>query len=110
MSKVQPISDFLPDGETDDALAQLQRFAGLDEPESPRVVVKRAMPDREILAAMTGLGSLLAVRLILALAVVGAFVLAYMAMRDPRPVGLWVLVAYAATVIFPLVYLSTKRT
>lgn len=113
MPNVQPISDFMeePAAAEDDPMARLQRLAGAYEAEErPRVVVKRAMPDKEVLAVMSGLGALLAVRLILALAVIGAFVLAYLATQSPARHGLWILVAYAVTVIFPLVYLSTKRT
>lgn len=76
----------------------------------PRVVIKRAMPDREILAAMSGLGAVLAVRLMLALAAVGAFFLAWQAMSQPSIMGICVLVAYAVTTVVPLTYLSTKRT
>lgn len=75
-----------------------------------RTVVKRAMPDREILAAMNGLGALLAVRLMLALAVIGAFYLAWMAMTKPSLMAISVLAAYAITTVGPLTYLSTKRT
>lgn len=83
--------------------------APLPEP-APRVVVKRAMPDREILAAMNGLGAVLAVRLMLALAVLGAFTLAYLAMEKASVMAICVLAAYALTTVGPLTYLSTKRT
>lgn len=108
MARVQAISEFTPEVEAEEnPLEQLRQFV---EPPQERVVVKRVMPDREILAAMTGLGSLLAVRLILALAVVGAFILAFLAMSSTNAMAIWVLLAYAATVILPLTYLSTKRT
>lgn len=110
MSNVQPISDFMEEPQGEDPMSLLHRLAGSEPDPAPRVVVKRVMPDREILAVMSSIGSILAVRLILALAVVGAFALAYMAVTSPAVHALWVLVAYAVTVIFPLVYLSTKRT
>lgn len=97
-----------------DAYARLEALAGApipaSEPAAPRVIVKRALPDREILSAMAGLGSVLAVRLMLLLAVVGAFLLAYLAMTGTNTMGLYVLVAYALTIVAPLVWLSTKRT
>lgn len=108
MARVQAISDFAEDFQEDPQVDPMERLRSFVDTE-PQVVVKRVMPDREILAAMTGLGSLLAVRLILALSVVGAFSLAYIAITSPSPNGLFVLLAYAVTVIFPLVYLSAKR-
>lgn len=79
-------------------------------PPVERVVVKRAMPDREILTAMAGLGAVLAVRLMLLLAAIGAFALAYMAMAAPTWMALAVLGTYAVTIVGPLVWLSTVRT
>lgn len=99
-----------------DLLAAFERLEAIGEtgvvppPVPPKVVIRRAMPDREILAAMNGLGALLAVRLMLALAVAGAFVLAYLAMRTPSVMAISVLVSYALTTVGPLTYLSTKRT
>ncbi len=78
-------------------------------PPEERVVVRRVLPDREILAAMNGLGAILAVRLMLALAVCGAFVLAYTAMPKPDSMALWMLGIYGVVVIAPLAWLSTKR-
>lgn len=89
---------------------QLIGDTGVVPPQEPRVVVRRAMPDREILAAMNGLGALLAVRVMLAACVSGAFVLAYLAMQRPSIMAITVLVAYALTTVGPLTYLSTKRT
>lgn len=82
----------------------------LPEPEPPKVVIKRVLPEREVLAAMSGLGAVLAVRLMLALAVTGAFVLAYQAMAKPTSMAIFLLCAYAATTVVPLTYLATKRT
>ena len=94
--------------QTTEAMVALNERAAV--PPVPKVVVKRAMPDREILAALNGLGAVLAVRLMLALAVVGAFFLAWTAMMSPSVMTVVVLVAYALTTVGPLTYLSTKRT
>lgn len=80
----------------------------LPDPAPP--VIKRVLPDREILTAMTGLGAILTVRLMLAAAVGGAFLLAYQAMQSPSLMAIEVLVAYAVTTVAPLTFLSTKRT
>jgi hypothetical protein len=82
----------------------------LTPPPPPRVIVRRALPDREILGAMAGLGSVLAVRLMLLMAVVGAFALAWQAMPSPSLTAICLVLAYAATVVLPLVWLATKRT
>lgn len=114
---VEPGEDAPPEGAVShaDVRAAIERLqligeTGVVPPPEPRVVVRRAMPDREILTAMTGLGALLAVRVMLAAAVSGAFVLAYLAMKTPSIMAITVLVAYAMTTVGPLTYLSTKRT
>lgn len=115
---VEPGEDAPPEGAVShaDVRAAMERLQLIGEtgvvlpPPEPRVVVRRAMPDREILAAMNGLGALLAVRVMLAAAVSGAFVLAYLAMKTPSIMAISVLVAYALTTVGPLTYLSTKRT
>lgn len=76
----------------------------------PRVVIKRALPDKEILAAMSGLGAVLVVRVLLAAVQGGAFWLAWRAMDKPSIMSIVVLVTYALTAVAPLTYLSTKRT
>lgn len=93
------------------AFARLEQMGvdGVVTPTAPKVIVKRAMPDREILAAMSGLGAVLAVRMMLTLAVIGGWWLAFMAMGAPSIMGISVLVAYALTTVGPLTYLSTKR-
>lgn len=99
--------------EMEAAFAKLAADLGLTLGPAPappeRVIVKRAMPDKEILAAMAGLGALLVVRLMLLLAAVGAFALAYMAMNQPTWMALAVLGTYALTIVGPLVWLSTRR-
>ena len=56
-----------------------------------------------VLAAMT---ALLAARLLLLLSILGAFVLAVMAMRSESYAGLAVLIAYCGLAVLPLVYLD----
>lgn len=53
--------------------------------------------------------SILAVRLILLLATLGAFVLAWAAIRDSQPLQLGAVGLYLAGVILPLVWLSGRR-
>lgn len=111
----EPVEESLMSPELRAAWAKLEASArepdpAMARPAPERVVVKRAMPDKEILAAMSGLGAVLAVRLMLALAVVGAFALAYLAMSKPTVIAICVLGAYAAATVLPLTYLSTKRT
>ena len=52
------------------------------------------------------LAAIMAVRLFLALAIGGAFFLAWTAMSDTTDHGIWVLIAYCAFTILPLVYLD----
>lgn len=96
------------------ARAQIAQIIGeLNPPPAaaPQVVVKRVMPDREILAALNGLGAVLAVRMMLLLAVVGAFALAWQAMSGGAAIAaIWILGVYAVTIVAPLVWLSTQRT
>lgn len=106
-----------PTGLSEDDVAQawrkLESLAAVQEriaPEAPKVIIKRAMPDREILAAMSGLGAVLAVRVMLALSIAGAFVLFYSAVTNPDIMRLAVAAAYAVLICGPLVWLSTKRT
>ena len=98
-------------------LAGLEKQFALEEPpqevsytKPERVVVKRAMPDREILAAMAGLGAVLTVRIMLAAAMVGAFALFYQAVQSSEIMPLLVAATYAVLICGPLVWLSTKRT
>lgn len=52
------------------------------------------------------LATILAVRIFLAFAIAGAFVLAQTAMTDTTFHGVWTLVAYCSFTVLPLVYLD----
>lgn len=111
VERAPTVADHEPNEEIAAIWAHLRQISETGAvPPEPRVVVKRAMPDREILAAMNGLGAVLVVRVMLALAVVGSFGLAYLAMGKPSGMAISVLIAYALSTILPLTYLSTKRT
>ena len=95
----------------------LSRLSGLSmEPEpppapppAPKVVTKHVLPEKQILQAMNGLGALLAARLMLLLAVIGAFALAWVAIQAPTDRAIWILAVYSAMIVAPLVWLSTRR-
>lgn len=53
--------------------------------------------------------TILAVRLILLLATVGAFVLAWMAIQTAQPMQLGAVGLYLAGVVLPLTWLSSRR-
>ncbi|MDE2104281.1 MAG: hypothetical protein KGL39_43995 [Patescibacteria group bacterium] len=53
-----------------------------------------------------GIGTVLAIRLLLLLTLCGGFVLAVMAMRSQTTIALGVMIAYSILVILPMVYLS----
>jgi len=58
---------------------------------------------------LTVLTALLAARLLLLLAICGAFVLAVLAHSDASLVGLWVLIAYCCLTVIPMTALDLKR-
>lgn len=62
-----------------------------------------------IVAAFSALGFALSARALMLLAVIGAFVLACMAMQTKGSTGLWVLVAFAVLVVFPLTWLEIRK-
>lgn len=64
------------------------------------------------MGALNVLVAVLAVRLILFVAVVGAFMLAWAVLKAPESIAwppLVVLVGYAALVVCPLIWLSSRR-
>lgn len=61
-----------------------------------------------IASVIAASAAVLATRLILLLALIGAFSLAVMAVTEKSWIGLAVLVAYAVLVVIPLVLLETK--
>ncbi len=62
-----------------------------------------------LLPVFSALAAVLAVRLFLLFAVVGAFILARAALPDQTDHGLYVLIAYCALTILPLVWLDTQK-
>lgn len=85
----------------------LERLAAAPEatPRPPRPEI-----GAEVLAALKALGSLLTVRLMLLLAVIGAFILARLTLAAPSESAFWVLGIFNLTVVGPLVWLSQRRT
>lgn len=71
----------------------------------------RLNPDflAQMLAVMGAIGLLLATRLLLLLAVLGAFALAFLAHSTRDAMSLWLNVAYDVLVVIPLVALYWKR-
>jgi hypothetical protein len=59
-----------------------------------------------VLAVFQAIATVLAIRLQLLLALLGAFVLAIMAMRDPSYLALAVLLVYSGLTVIPLVWLA----
>jgi len=59
-----------------------------------------------LIATWMGIGTVLAIRLLLLLSILGAFTLAVMAMQKETNSSLFVLVSYSILVVLPLVYLS----
>ena len=62
-----------------------------------------------VVVAFTGLGYALSARMLLLLALLGAFILAVMAMQDQTLPGLEVLIAYAVFTVIPVSYLEIRR-
>ncbi len=79
-------------------------------PQEPRTVVKRVMPDAEMLRVLTALSNILVVRLMLLAAVIFAGVLAFLAMPHPEPNAIWLLGVFSVLVLGPLVWLAQRRT
>ena len=74
------------------------------------VALRTSSNNLAIVAVIRAISAILAIRLFLLLAVVGSFVLAYMAMADANPHSIWVLVAYCILTVLPLVFLAFKDT
>lgn len=66
--------------------------------------------DEQMIAVIQALSAVLAVRVIMALAVVGAFVLAVFCVIDPKPAAIAVFGIYTVSVLGPLVWLAQRRT
>jgi phosphotransferase system glucose/maltose/N-acetylglucosamine-specific IIC component len=72
-------------------------------PPTPPQAAHQPIADRAFIGTLAAIGSVLASRLILLLAVIGAFVLA---MKADGTAGLWILVAYACLTVLPLTVLD----
>lgn len=75
----------------------------IPEQDAPNVLIKTL---NSFLPVFGALATILAVRIFLAFAIVGAFVLAQTAMADTTFHGVWTLVAYCSFTVIPLVYLD----
>jgi len=93
-----------------------------DEPRQPlrlHVVPEAAPPapraprppiDEQVLQVISALSAVLAVRAIMALAVIGAGLLAYLAITATADRAIWVFGLYTVTVLGPLIWLAQRRT
>lgn len=81
------------------------------EPSTNAVVVQRVGIPEAMLSVLGAVAFVLSARLLLLLALLGAFVLGLLAMTSQTYVSVGILVAWALLVIFPLVWLEgrTKR-
>ena len=76
----------------------------------PVVEVIEAPPiSDEMIEVMGKLAQVLAVRVMLALAIIGAFILALIAMSEPTPMKLVVVAMWGIGTIGPLVFLAQRR-
>lgn len=90
--------------------AMLREITERSPPAAAEPPPAKPTPDRDhqILGIMNLLATLLTVRLALVLAVVGAFVLAMMTVRNPQPGALWALGIFCSSLI-PLSWLVSRR-
>lgn len=61
-----------------------------------------------IVSVLQAIGTILAIRFFLMLAVIGSIGLAFVAMPQTDAHGIFVLIAYNSLTVLPLVFLSTK--
>lgn len=90
----------------------------MTQPQKPRPVFVTSEPVKEtntlmksfeaILPVFSALAAILAVRLFLLFAIVGAFILAQAALSDQTSHGLSILIAYCSLTILPLVWLDIQ--
>lgn len=74
----------------------------------PAVIIQRQEVSDVLLAAFSALGFAVSARFILFLSLIGAFVLAVMAMVSQAIMAVIVLSLYAALIVLPLVWLETR--
>ena len=70
-------------------------------PPSPPVIIQRTGIPEAIVAVFSVLGYALSARLILTLSLIGAFTIAFIAMREATVLSLCTLVAYCALTVLP---------
>lgn len=87
-----------------DVLEQFDEPSGFSKPQEPRKPI-----DAQVLEVMGTLAKVLAVRMMLLLAVLGTFVLALLAMADPTPTKLVLVVLWAVASVAPLTWLASRR-
>lgn len=92
----------------------MQQLATTTETSTPKPVpspeyAQRAAWKQGVLGAVNVLALVLAVRIILLVAVIGAICLTVIAIRDPDPWRLGALAIFAMTVVIPTVWLSGRR-
>lgn len=78
-------------------------------PKIEQEYVERKAWRQGVLGALNILAVVLAVRLVLLLATIGAFILALIAIRDPDPFRLGALVIYSVGIVIPCIWLSSRR-
>lgn len=82
-------------------------------PQMPQALTQELMARRawrsSVIGSLNVAATILAVRLILLLATLGAFALAYLAIQTAQPLQLGAVALYLAGVILPLVWLSGRR-
>jgi len=62
-----------------------------------------------VLATVNVLALVLAVRLVLLVAVIGAVILAFLGVQSPEPLRLYALAVYAALVVLPAIWLASRH-
>jgi hypothetical protein len=114
MSSAASAGEQLVEREAVVALAPRRAQTATPEPvpqafHAPSAVVPPPAPpqaDRAFVGVLSAVTALLAARLLLLLAIVGAFVLAFAAQRAESYVGLAILVAFCCLTLIPMVYLD----
>jgi hypothetical protein len=82
-----------------------------EQPELPHMEPgpqPKQITSADILGLMTTLASVLTVRLMLLLTLVGSFVLTLQAMSEPSLLKIWVLVIYNVLVVGPVAFLARR--
>lgn len=83
--------------------------ATASSPPVPPELIHRAAWKAGVMGALNVVTALLAARLILLVAVVGEFVLAWTALANPDPYRIAALMIYATVVVVPLVWLAAAK-